>query len=73
MHKTQKILRLLIGVFCIGFFIFGIAPLLLKNQASMEMKQFIEEENIDANALFYTESPKAGEVEFYFKKHQLPQ
>jgi hypothetical protein len=68
---AKKYRQFIWGISAIMIFIFGVVPVLTNNQKSVEMRQFIEENDIDANALFYTESEKAGEAEFYFMKKSL--
>lgn len=57
-------LKLCLGLVIIFTFILLIAPPLL----SSKIKTNIEQQDIDASALFYTESPEAGAAEFEMKK-----
>ncbi len=67
----KNTIALIGGLLSIIIFIFGIAPLILSSGNPKEMKHFIEENEIEANALFYTESPKVGEVEFFLWKEKI--
>lgn len=71
MGKKSK--QFILGVCAILLFIFVLVPVLTNNEKSAQMRQFIEENDIDANALFYTESEKAGEAAFYFMKNSQNQ
>lgn len=54
--------RFLLGVSLILFFMFGIGPLLDKMPYIQPMVQFIEEREIDATALYYTEIEEFSEA-----------
>ena len=58
----RRLFRLFLGVSIILFFMFGIGPLLDKVPYIRPMVQFIEEREIDATALYYTESEEFSEA-----------
>ena len=64
----KKYLQFFIALLSIWLFIFQIAPLFSKIQAYQKIQKTIQEKDIDAGALFYTESPNAGAADFYLKK-----
>jgi hypothetical protein len=59
----RRLFRLFLGISLILFFIFGIGPLLDKAPYIRPMVQFIEEREIDATALYYTEIEEFSEAE----------
>lgn len=61
-------LKLLAGLFLIWLFIWQVAPLLKGIRAVGEMDDFVREQEIDAGALFYTESEEARNAAFYMNK-----
>lgn len=67
----NKLLRLLFGIFCIWCFIVIIVPFLTQNEASQQMLNHIEENDIDTRALFYTESEEAKNAEFLLRRKEL--
>lgn len=66
----KSIYKLLFGLFVIYCFIWHLTPMLTSGQAATKVRQHIEEQNIEAGALFYTESEKAIESYFFFQKNQ---
>lgn len=62
-------LRLLLGLFIIWLFVWQLVPRLLTSRPYAQMNDFVREHDIDTGALFYTESPEAGEVEFYMMEN----
>ncbi len=62
--------KLLLGLFFIWLFIWKLAPALVDFAGGSKMIQFIENEDIDTGALFYTESPEVGQVEFFMNKNK---
>lgn len=68
MKRTTKYFQLLAGIFSIIVFI-TVMNGLEKNSASLQkIKQEIEQQGIEADALFYTESPKAMEAAFILQQ-----
>ncbi|MEM9917406.1 MAG: hypothetical protein AAF990_04885 [Bacteroidota bacterium] len=72
-NRRHAWLKLIAGVGIFAVFIFGIAPAISNSDAVRPMINFIQEQDVDTGALFYTESPTTGEVEFYIKKNQTKQ
>ncbi len=66
--KFKKQGQFLLGIFAIYGFIFYFVPLLTQNATSQQMIQFIEAKDIDAGALFYTESEEATKAEFLMRR-----
>lgn len=67
----RSYLHLLLGCLMIYGFIFHLVPRILQSKSAQPMMQYIEEQDLDNSALFYTESPVTGQVEFYIKKHGI--
>lgn len=58
-HTTlKKWLHFTAALFCLWVFVFIIAPALQSIQSVNTMHQYIEANNIDATALYYTDSPE---------------
>lgn len=55
-------IQLLIGIIGIWLFIFILTPLLTSTGKTAEIMEYIQENNIDATPLFYTESEVAKEA-----------
>ena len=66
-HMPFAWLRLLLGLGLIYTFCFWLVPTFCQQAPIRPLMEYIEEEELDAGALFYTESPEAGEVEFYWR------
>lgn len=62
--KLSPFISMSVGIVLIFLFIFGLAPLL----SNQEILNFIQEKEIDATPLFYTESEETGRIEFERKK-----
>ena len=58
----RRLFRLFFGISLILFFMFGIGPLLDEMPYIRPMVPFIEEREIDATALYYTESEEFSEA-----------
>jgi len=56
-------LRLAAGILCIWFFMFVLAPWVRTIGPVEEMLDFVEENDIDASALFYTEVEEFSDSE----------
>ena len=59
-NKKKNFLHFIIGCFTIYFFIFQLIPVLTSQGKTAEIIDYINENNIDATPLFYTESEEAG-------------
>ena len=68
---NKKLLQLLVGILGIWLFIAVIVPLCTQNQASQQMLNHIEENDIDTRALFYTESETAKDAEFLLRSKKI--
>ena len=66
----KKWIRLNAGIFLIGWLIQVGIPWLFSGEQAREMRRFIEEKDIDAGALFYTDSPEAGAVNYFMQKNK---
>ncbi len=73
LDMKNKLLRLVFGIFCIWCFIVVIVPFLTQNEASQQMLNHIEENDIDTRALFYTDSEEAKDAEFLLRSKKLHQ
>jgi len=65
---TQRTMTVRVGLLCfwlglIWLFMFQIAPRLAETRAIKPLTQFINERNIDATALYYTEIEEFSEAE----------
>ena len=67
----NKLLRLGFGIFCIWCFIVVVVPFLTQNEASQQMLNHIEENDIDTRALFYTDSEETKDAEFLLRSKKL--
>ena len=63
MEKIKGVLGLVAGILAILLFMFGLAPALEKIPYVKPLVQFIEEREIDASALYYTEIEEFAEAE----------
>jgi len=61
----KKVLQLIMSIFIILFFIFGIGPLMDNLPFIKPMITFIEDRNIDASALYYTEIEEFSEADIF--------
>lgn len=59
------------GVIGIIVFIWVIVPFLMRGRQATVVKQFIEKRDINAGALFYTDSPEAGRAIYYMQKNDI--
>ncbi len=66
-NKYKAIKRFLIGVFFIVIFIFWLSPYLQHSKVN----QYIRENDIDAKALFYTESPTSRNATFQMEQKRI--
>ncbi len=64
-------IRLGLGILGILVFIWGIVPLLLQEKRAATVRTFIETRDLDAGALFYTDSPEAGSSIYYMQKNDI--
>ena len=68
LQKTiNPVFQLLTGIFCIWIVIFVLTPFVLSNTKS-DVIDMAQEKELDAGALFYTESPEAIEAGFLMLK-----
>ena len=67
----NKLFRLVFGIFFIWCFVAVIVPFLTQNEASQQMLNHIEENDIDTRALFYTDSEDAKDAEFLLRSKKL--
>jgi hypothetical protein len=58
---------LILGVMLILIFIFVFAPAVSRLEQVEPLITYIEEQDIDATPLFYTESPLSGDAELYIR------
>lgn len=66
--SAKAYFRLAIGSLFIYCFIFILVPCMLQSRFVKPIMNFVQTEEIDSGALFYTESPITGQVEFYMNK-----
>ena len=64
------------GQFCLGIamiytFTVWLLPLMTQQEHTQKVLKYIEEKDIDTNALFYTESDEAREAEYLLRKKRL--
>ncbi|MEL6986675.1 MAG: hypothetical protein AAGK97_02505 [Bacteroidota bacterium] len=64
MQNQQKILKLFGGIFFIFFFVFYVSPIVLE-YCRNPVTDSIQKEDIDASALFYSDSEAALEANYY--------
>lgn len=64
-------IKLGIGILGILLFIWGLVPLLLQEKRAATVRTFIEDRDLDAGALFYTDSPEAGASIYYMQKNDI--
>lgn len=65
---SKKWSQFIIGIAAIALFISVIVPIFSQNETSARMLEYIEEEDIDTRALFYTESEEAVQAEFLMRQ-----
>jgi len=58
-----KWLKFSIGILLIGIFMFGVGPLVLKNEAAQILAQEIDEKEIEAGALWWSEVEIVADAE----------
>ena len=66
----KSIYQFLVGLFLIYCFVWQVVPFLTQGETAVQVRQQIEEQNIEAGALFYTESEQAIEAHFFFQKNK---
>ncbi|MEO1515897.1 MAG: hypothetical protein AAFV95_12825 [Bacteroidota bacterium] len=66
----KRIFHFLLGCLSIYGFLFWISPAILKLTLSKAVFEQVQEEEIDAAALFYTDSPLTIQAEWHWKKHK---
>ncbi len=71
MKPLKKWGQLLLGIACIMLFVIVIVPIFSQNETSARMLEYIEEEDIDTRALFYTESEEAVQAEFLMRQQKV--
>ncbi len=64
-------IKLGLGILGILLFIWGLVPLLLQGKRAATVRTFIEDRDLDAGALFYTDSPEAGASIYYMQKNDI--
>lgn len=59
-----------LGLYCLGIFLFILSVKKLKEVAPplQKLSQEIEEQNLESDALFYSESPKAVDAAFRLQR-----
>jgi hypothetical protein len=66
-NSQQKVRPFLIGVLLIFMFIFWLSPYLQHSK----INEYIRENDIDAKALFYTESPTSRNATFEMEQKKI--
>ncbi|NRB50689.1 MAG: hypothetical protein HRU41_23675 [Saprospiraceae bacterium] len=67
----KAFVKLGLGILGIILFIWGLVPLCLRGAQAKQVKTFIEERDLDAGALFYTDSPEAGSSIYFIQKNEI--
>ncbi len=66
-NNRQKMTQFLIGIFLIMLFIFWLSPHLQHSKVN----QYIQENDIEVKALFYTESPTSRNATFELEQRRI--
>lgn len=66
-NSQQRIRQFFIGILLIFIFIFWLSPYLQHSKVN----QYIRENDIDAKALFYTESPTSRNATFQMEQKRI--
>lgn len=66
-NNQQRIRQFFIGILLIFIFIFWLSPYLQHSKVN----QYIRENDIDAKALFYTESPTSRNATFQMEQKRI--
>lgn len=67
----KALAKLALGILGIIGFIWGLVPLFLQGEQASHVREFIEERDLDAGALFYTDSPEAGSSIYFIQKNEI--
>ena len=67
----KALAKLALGILGIIGFIWGLVPLFLQGEQASNVREFIEDRDLDAGALFYTDSPEAGSSIYFIQKNEI--
>lgn len=67
----KAVAKLVLGILGIIVFIWGLVPWCLQGGRATQVREFIEARDLDAGALFYTDSPEAGRSIYLIQKNEI--